>query len=158
MLNIEKRFWSKVSVSHTNQCWEWKAGTMGKGYGQFRASRTDPRLSTRLAHQLSWIFSFGDIPPGMFVLHKCDNIKCVNPSHLFLGTQLDNIRDMISKNRGAKGEGNGMAKLTEVKVRSIAKDNRNRNLIASEYGVSLSVVSNIKNRRIWKHLWIDHEN
>lgn len=153
MLNTEKRFWSKVDVSHDNKCWEWKAGLMGNGYGQFRPHRDDQQLNTRLAHKLSWIFSFGDIPKGLSVLHRCDNPKCVNPSHLFLGTQADNLKDMRDKERGAMGSCNGMSKLTEDQVRSIHKDGRRRSEISKEFGVSMSVISNIKNHRVWKHLW-----
>lgn len=126
---------------------------MGDGYGQFRASRTDPRYAPRLAHKLSWIFSFGPIPPGLSVLHKCDNRKCVNPSHLFLGTQGDNIKDMVKKGRGCYGERNAMAKLTETQVIEIHSDKRRTFIIAREYGVSSSVVSNIRKEKTWKHLW-----
>ncbi len=131
---------------------------MGKDYGQFRPNRNDPVLNTRLAHKLSWIFSFGEIPKGLQVLHTCDNPRCVNPLHLFLGTQNDNMKDMVKKGRHSRGSRNGMAKLNEDLVRSIYHDPRGRVELSQSYGVSLSVISNIKNRKVWKHLWSNHEN
>jgi hypothetical protein len=92
--NIWDRFWSKVNVRLPNDCWEWQAN-LGKGYGMFWFSKT-----AIVAHRVAWIMLRGDIPKGMNVLHKCDNRKCVNPNHLFIGTQSDNVNDMLQKGRG----------------------------------------------------------
>ena len=88
-----KRFWDKVEKTRT--CWIWKASLDGKGYGQFVLGAG--RIIR--AHRYSMTLLHGEFPSTVFVLHKCDNKKCVRPSHLFLGTQLDNMRDMSKKGR-----------------------------------------------------------
>lgn len=81
-------------------CWMWLGSTDDKGYGRYR-TRVKTSLP-KLTHRLSWVFNFGEIPDGMKVCHKCDVRCCVNPNHLFLGTQKDNLRDMVRKGRGRK--------------------------------------------------------
>lgn len=94
-----KRFWNKVE-RHGTGCWEWTANRHRRGYGRFHAC-VNPDGSNRqvLSHRFSWELTNGPIPDGMCVLHRCDNPPCVNPDHLFLGTQGDNITDMVSKQR-----------------------------------------------------------
>jgi hypothetical protein len=91
--NIWKRFWSKVKIGLPEDCWEWQANT-GKGYGMFWFGK-----QAIVAHRVSWMLLRGPIPENMNVLHKCDNRRCVNPNHLFLGTQSDNFLDMWYKGR-----------------------------------------------------------
>lgn len=88
------RFWSKVDRS--GDCWTWTASRTRHGYG--RIGLGHDRVET--AHRVSWMLANGPIPEGVFVCHRCDNPPCVRPDHLFLGTALDNIRDMIAKGRG----------------------------------------------------------
>ena len=104
----------------------------------------------------------GPIPPGMFVCHKCDNRRCVNPDHLFLGLNRDNVDDMVRKGRqcrGAsrsafapKGSSHKMARLTEADAASIYADARRYKDIAADYGVALSTVGYIKTKATWKHI------
>ena len=93
MRTIEERFWDKVVVG--DDCWEWTGCRSRFGYGMI----TTTRGHSERAHRLSWLIHFCLIPPGVCVLHHCDNPPCVNPDHLFLGTRKDNARDMAEKGR-----------------------------------------------------------
>jgi hypothetical protein len=91
----EEIFKRHADISDENNCWEWKAFKNAKGYGQTKIGGRSGKLI--LSHRLSWVINFGEIPEGLHVCHKCDNPSCVNPNHLFLGTNLDNIKDRVSK-------------------------------------------------------------
>lgn len=90
---LADRFWKKVVK--TKKCWKWIGSKAHRGYGKIA-------LNGKFlpAPRASWLLHNGEIPGGLFVLHKCDNPECTNPEHLFLGTQKDNMRDMLKKNRG----------------------------------------------------------
>lgn len=154
-------FWSRVNkdgsipahMPHLGECWEWTGSLRKTGYGRFGGDRNDQE---NLVHRLSWVFTYGEIPNGLWVLHKCDNRKCVNPAHLFLGTNQDNTRDRTLKGRSARqfGESHGNHKLTDKQIAEIreryAAGGVLQRELAVEYGVSRNGVTNIINfvRRI----------
>src|ERR1700744_692885 len=118
MRTLQQRFFSYVAPAVTsNGCWEWVGAKDLKGYGTLMIR--DPHKRLAKAHRLSWELHEGAIPAKMCVLHKCDNPSCVNPRHLFIGTQRDNQRDKVEKNRQAKGIVHGRVVLTEDQVREI---------------------------------------
>lgn len=98
MKNVEERFWNKVLIIPEHSCWEWIGAKTNGGYGQI-----DHKI--RYAHRLSWFFYTKQLPKELKVLHSCDNPGCVRPEHLFLGTQLDNMRDMYKKGRNPSRKG-----------------------------------------------------
>jgi hypothetical protein len=109
-----------------------------------------------LAHRIAYMVFHGGIPDGMSVLHRCDNPSCVNPEHLFLGTQVDNVSDMHNKGRARKrvlfGSDHGNSKLDEDKVRQIRASSASDSKIAQQYGVSRATVHAIRNWQTWKHV------
>jgi hypothetical protein len=108
-------FWSKVRK--TRACWLWQGGRQSHGYGEFNW----PPHRTKQAHRLAWLLTCGPIPPGMYVLHHCDNPSCVRPDHLFLGTPADNMTDMVAKGRDPRGERAHAAKLTWGQVEEMRR-------------------------------------
>ena len=113
---LRQRFLQKVRK--TRGCWMWMAGTNGRGYGCIYGGGESGGRQLR-AHRVAFTLFIGPIPEDKYVLHSCDNPACVNPSHLFLGTQPDNIQDRDAKGRQAQGERQGLSKLTQQQVREI---------------------------------------
>lgn len=140
-----KRFWDKVDKS--GNCWLWTAHTGMGGYGRFNVNG-----KTVETHRFVLELEGVDIPSGLCVLHRCDNRRCVNLEHLFLGTRADNHADMRKKNRGIAGERHGSVKLTEKNVKEIRRSEAKQSEIAKAYGISNGQISGIKNRRYWKHI------
>lgn len=96
---VADRFWAKVDVvNDTTSCWRWLGAHNGR-YGQFAIDG----LRTELTHRVAFVLGVGPIPAGLYVCHHCDNPSCVRPNHLFLGTALDNMRDMQAKGRARRG-------------------------------------------------------
>jgi hypothetical protein len=115
-MDINQRFWNKVDRRGDNDCWLWTGAKWESGYGRIRRGNKMAR-----AHRVAWEITHGPIPVGKFVCHKCDNRSCCNAiSHLFLGTQSENLHDMVLKGRSAhqRGEDHGNARLTWPEVRS----------------------------------------
>lgn len=169
-----ERFWSKVDKS--GDCWIWTGGKDRKGYGKFSmGSQFKPDGSRRnsmvSAHRFSYELVHGPIPDheslhGLCVLHSCDTPGCVNPNHLSLGTNKDNVRDMDRKGRRvnaqANGEGHHNSILTERQVREIVSAHRERGItqlqLSKDYGVSHSTINHIFTGRLWAHLGVSNKS
>lgn len=130
-------------------CWLWLGVIDHKGYGTISINNR-----TVLAHRASFEAKHGPIDRGLCVLHRCDEPLCINPDHLFRGTQLDNLHDMMQKgrHRTMRGEKSCHAKLTTAQVLAIRSDARPVKIIAAEYGVSGHSIYEIKARRNWAHV------
>lgn len=146
---MRARFLTKVDRQPSG-CWEWTARLDKHGYGRFALSGGERRL----AHRASWELAHGPVPPGLCVLHRCDNRRCVNPDHLFLGTPKDNTQDMLSKGRCRPRRGDMVwsAKITAADVVRIRTSAGPAKALAQEYGLSLSSVYSIRKRETWTHL------
>jgi hypothetical protein len=143
--SLDDRFWSKVNK--TDYCWLWTGCTNNIGYGRIRHGDI-----TLLAHRVSWQIHFGEITTGLLVLHKCDNRICVNPQHLVLGTQKDNMLDASNKGRMISGEKHYNSKLTQEDVSAIKSMLIYRSCaeVGRMFGVSRNNISHIKLGQTWK--------
>lgn len=151
---------SLVKDQRNNECIEWPWYCANSGYGQI--SWRNQRVRT---HRVAWEITFGPIPKGLHVLHHCDNPPCINPRHLFLGTNADNMADMKAKGRSgmrnhperaARGERHGMAKLDESEVKDIRTYHHTKIYTQAEladvYGVSDSTIGRIVHKKAWRHI------
>lgn len=141
------RFESKITKT-LEGCWNWTGAPNTKGYGQFWYGR-----QTMCSH-FSWFLRYGVWTPR-FLLHRCDNALCVNPDHLFEGTQQDNMTDKKEKGRCAVGSKHGAAKLNEHEVKMIKASPDSYKTLGERFGVSLSMIGNIKSGRNWTHITED---
>ena len=142
-----KRFWDKVDKS--GDCWEWTASKGFWGYGSIGVDG-----KTVLAHRFVLKLKGIDVPSDMCVCHTCDNPGCVRPSHLFIGSNAENVADMVAKGRNStgRGESSGGAKLTEEDVVWIRQLGATQEKIANCFGISKSQIWRIQNRRAWAHI------
>jgi len=152
-MTLQERFDNKWMPEPNSGCWLWLGAYHRQGYGNITV---DSR--SQLAHRVSWFLHHGFMPdPKIKVCHRCDLPSCVNPDHLFLGSQLDNMRDCFSKGRGTradhKGEKNVNAILSEEQVLSILDDHRKYREIAAVFGCSPSTIGMIKKGRNWPHVY-----
>jgi hypothetical protein len=156
-LNTPENFWSKVNRKGDNECWEWTAYILLNGYGQITYHN-----KVWGSHRLAYTFTHGDIPKEMVVMHTCDNPCCCNPAHLRLGTQADNVHDMISKGRKVNPGGKVSKvhkrkssldnKLTEDDVRAIRASHLTQAELGRKYNVTRANISHIVSGKTWKHV------
>jgi len=142
----ETRLLEKADVGDTDECWQWCGATFQHGYGQVRRKNLD----TSLAHRAVFMEEVED-PGDQYVLHHCDNPRCVNPNHLYLGDQRDNMKDMHDRGRSndPSGEEHGRAKLTDDEVDEVVEKYENTQVtqteLADEYGVTQGRISEVVN-------------
>ena len=146
--SVRERFDEKCFVEPNTGCWLWTANCV-RGYGRIKVEGR-----SRQAHRISWELNVGAIPEGMNVLHRCDTPPCVNPGHLFLGTAMDNIHDMIGKGRARiRGEQSGRAKLTKAQVAEIRtrlKAGETQVSVAADLGVVPQTITHIHLGSTWE--------
>lgn len=162
--STEERFWGKVQKTET--CWLWTGGKRSKGYGAFVYARDGEPVQGR-AHVYSYELHKGRVPKGVFVLHTCDTPACVNPDHLFLGNNQDNVDDMIAKGRHVRGgtyskgkyqrgELHHGARLTATDVQAIRAAYNAGGVsfsqLARKYGLALGHVFRIVKKKAWRHV------
>jgi len=140
---------SRICIEESTGCWIYVANKKrtqsGHVAAMFRGVQT-------FAHRAVWALTHGDIPEGLCVLHRCDNPRCVNPDHLFLGTPADNARDMVEKGRSLSGERNPKAKLTAFQVneiRQLKKGGAGTTELARRFGVDRTTIQQIMRGATW---------
>ena len=145
---LKERFFRHVDK--TLSCWLW-TGYKINGYGKILVGT---RYGHQFAHRVSWEIHHSKIPDGMLVCHACDTPACVNPDHLFLGTQKDNLKDMSVKGRSLRGEKSKLAILTEEEVREIRKNwpAKTQIELSRLYGVSKGCIHRIVRNLNWAWL------
>ena len=146
----KERIEGKIERIPEAGCWIWTGSTQVRGYGELLSNN-----KKYLAHRASYEVFVGPIPKGLYVCHACDNVFCVNPSHLFLGTQKQNLQDMKAKGRSTKGTKNKKAKLNEENVKGIKTlltMGWSCTSIARLMKVSTSNISAIKRNERWSHV------
>lgn len=134
--SVKRRFWKYAQKGAEDECWEWVGGVSGNGYGRLK---DNGRYEG--AHRISWQIHYGEIPDDMYICHACDYLLCVNPAHLFLGTNASNQADSVSKGRAKSN-----VKITDQDVQKIrqryAAGGITQQEIADEYGTAPQTISN----------------
>jgi hypothetical protein len=155
---LAERFWSKVRVAGPDDCWMWTGATTPAGYGKISTGGREGGLllATRLSLMLH--HSLGAWPTGVNACHRCDTPACVNPAHLFMGTQADNMADSAAKGRMACGSRRPMAKLSEADIPVIRRrisEGAPRQCIADSFGVSRSAIRQVVIGLTWRHVPVE---
>ncbi len=160
-MSISDRLWASCLKTNKKSCWNWWRKTVSKqGYGRINVNGKS--LS---AHRLAWELTYGKIPIGLLVLHKCDNVKCINPNHLFIGTDQTNQQDKVNKQRQARGQTHGNSKLTDEQRISIKRRYKVTSrggsgnigmarILAEEYDVTPQCIRLIARDKLSPHLRI----
>lgn len=151
-IDLANRLAAKISVDADTGCWNWQGTKNNKGYGKLWVDG-----KKQYAHRTSYRLHKSAIPVGLNICHRCDNPACINPDHLFVGTQAENLADRNAKGRQRigerKGTNNGNAKLTERDVISIrASTGMKLRELAAKYGVTPTQISFIRRGKTWGHL------
>lgn len=159
-----ERFYSRFKRNDETECWDWQGPLSSHGYGlisgEIAGKRYGPKGTRFLAHRVSWIIHFGDIPEGAgkhgtVVMHTCDNRACVNPRHLRLGSQGDNVQDMLEKGRKVSGTPSGVkhwnaAIKSQEDIDSIRSTVGGTKALAEKYGVHIATIKRIRKGQNYK--------
>lgn len=132
-------------------CIEYTGPRLPRGYGKMYIGG----YVSEYTHRLAYLLHIGEIPSGMFVCHRCDNPSCINPSHLFLGTVFDNVRDRDAKGRSGprlRGESAPTAKLNQVAIQKILARKTTVPALMREFGVSRTCIQQVRQRKTWRHI------
>jgi hypothetical protein len=147
--NVDFKFLSNGDLDH-DACWDWVGSRDKSDYGRFRINGKQTGT-----HRVAYMMEIGDIPWGYCVCHKCDNPSCVNPKHLWVGTDQDNTNDKVSKNRQLQGSNHHSAKLIESDVREILINIYNNQYISTvqiynDYDVTSAAINDMLRGKSWK--------
>lgn len=146
---MERRFWSKVDRQEPEDCWLWQAAINGQGYGVFKLDG-----KSQSAHRVAFMLENGAFAEAN-TCHTCDNKLCCNPTHLYDGTDQQNVRDAVGRGQHPRGERHGRAKLTDQLVQEMRREHQEGAslvLLGRKYGVSDVTAGRVCRRVIWKHL------
>jgi predicted XRE-type DNA-binding protein len=147
------RFWSYVDRGNPDECWQWKGGFQSGGYGCFNPYKMP--VGTRMSHRIAWVLTHGKIKPQLQINHRCGNRSCCNPSHLYAGTQKENMRDRKEHGREQHGSKAWNSKLTEFDIKIIfelRKRGLSQTQIAPIFGVTSQTISHILSGKGWSHI------
>lgn len=152
VLDEKQYILDRIEINNENGCWEWTGTCFFGGYARAGLYKREGKKFSQRANRMSYEVFVGKIPKGFLVCHSCDNPKCVNPEHLFLGTSKDNMQDMVDKGRSLKGEKSPNSKLTENIVKKIRRSKKSREFLSEKYQVSVCTIRDAQNGRTWKHV------
>jgi len=140
---------ARFAVRAENGCLEWTGALNDAGYARMNIDKRNVRV-----HRLNWELTRGPVPAGVHVLHRCDNRKCIDPLHMFLGSDADNVKDMMAKGRGCIGERQGASKLTLLEVQAIRSlpQHMTHKEVADIFQISFQQVSRIRRGLNWNHV------
>ena len=147
---------AKARPNPATGCLEWQTNLGGskRAYGHIMVGSRKTGRYYRYAHRIVWESVHGPLKEGQCVLHRCDNPRCVNPDHLFVGTQADNMKDMAVKGRGGapRGEKHLSAKLTEEQAKYVLASGAKSSALAKELGTTYQTIYALRTGITWKHL------
>lgn len=153
---VEKRFWSKVAIGGSTECWEWQGAVCrsNKRHRSFYGTFWDGE-KTGGVHRFSYRIAKGEIPTGLLIRHRCDNGLCVNPDHLEIGTQLDNMRDVRERNpiqrlRGGNHPSSTLSDEQVAEIKRMLRRRIRRKFIAGKFGTSLNIIGFIARGQTWR--------
>ena len=150
-ISVLERFIKHLAKEPHGKCWVWVGASMKRGYGVMMVKPGSPSG----AHQVAWELAYGPIPRDKFVLHDCDNPRCIRPSHLWLGTAQDNSDDMVKKGRQVVGEkvvGHKLKVSEVLEIRRLFAKGWRRQALSKKFSVSPGMIFLIVTRRSWKHI------